>query len=290
MTPTIGFVRYHGAGLNALRRVAVHSLLPFSRPRHSPGEFEPITKTLAAPKQALVDAYVGWCGDTRQRYEHTLPPHMFAQWSVPLVAEQLLRTRYRLMGMINQGCSMQLLQPIKRGIALEVTAEVVQIDADPYRSVVHHKISTWQQGQLAMVAGLKTLFLSKKKRSGKRPPPKPLDHTAGFWRAQPRDGWQFALLTGEFNPLHWCWPVARLSPFKGTILHGFGTFARSYEVLTNALSPIESIDVTFTRPVPLPSPPLAVMYDHNQVHLANDQGQIFMRGEFGRAIERPTCS
>lgn len=280
MTPNIGFIRHHGAGLAALGRVVLHSALPFVRPKHQPSEFAPISRTLRAPPQALVDAYVSWCGDTGRRYERVIPPHMFAHWAVPLVAQQLLRTRYPLMGMINKGCGMHVLRPIRRDLALEVTAEVDHIESDQYRSLVHHKVSTHQQGELTVVASLSTLFLGEKRRSGKRQPIKPLNKPIGHWQAQRRDGWRFALLTGEFNPLHWCWPIARLSPFKGTILHGFGTFARSYEVMANALAPLESITVSFTRPVPLPSSRLAVMCDQQQMQLSNGQGEVFMQGQY----------
>ena len=37
--------------------------------------------------------------------------------------------------------------------------------------------------------------------------------TMGEWSATADDGFKFALLTGDFNPIHWVGPLAKLSSF-----------------------------------------------------------------------------
>ena len=88
--------------------------------------------------------------------------------------------------------------------------------------------------------------------------PEPDWITAGLWHAETDDGLRFALLTGDFNPIHWCGPLARRSVFRGMVLHGFGSFVRSYEVLTRQGVPFDEIDVRFVKPVPLPCTALSV--------------------------------
>ena len=67
----------------------------------------------------------------------------------------------------------------------------------------------------------------------------------------------FAKLTGDFNPIHWIPAYAKVSGFKNTILHGFGTMARAIEALNqNAFAgdtPIRGWDCRFTRPLVLPA-------------------------------------
>jgi hypothetical protein len=73
-----------------------------------------------------------------------------------------------------------------------------------------------------------------------------------------RAGFEFALLTGDFNPIHWVRPYARSVGFRSTILHGFGTLARAVEALNRGPfqgdpTRLRSIDVRFTKPLVLPA-------------------------------------
>ena len=61
-----------------------------------------------------------------------------------------------------------------------------------------------------------------------------------------------ALLTGDFNPIHWIRPYAQMAGFKSTILHGFGSLAICVEILnanvfSGDVNRLQSIDVRFTR-------------------------------------------
>ncbi len=73
-----------------------------------------------------------------------------------------------------------------------------------------------------------------------------------------RAGLDFALLTGDFNPIHWVPPYARLAGFRSTILHGFATLARAFEALVSAHfggdpARLAAIDARFTKPLVLPA-------------------------------------
>jgi hypothetical protein len=70
------------------------------------------------------------------------------------------------------------------------------------------------------------------------------------------DGLLFAMLTGDFNPIHWLAPYARAAGFGRPILHGVATMARAMEGLVRAryggnVTRIAAFDVRFTRPLPL---------------------------------------
>ena len=64
--------------------------------------------------------------------------------------------------------------------------------------------------------------------------------TQGQWYATQHDGFKFALLTGDFNPIHWISLAGKLSAFKMKVLHGFGMFVRSYEQLPLPITSIEA--------------------------------------------------
>ena len=103
---------------------------------------------------------------------------------------------------------------------------------------------------------VKVLPWSKKKKKERPTVPEDVREIAR-WTNSARSGLEFALLTGDFNPIHWIPAYARVSGFKNTILHGFGTMARAIEALDNNVfagaTPIRSFSCRFTRPVVLPA-------------------------------------
>jgi acyl dehydratase len=71
-------------------------------------------------------------------------------------------------------------------------------------------------------------------------------------------GLEFALLTGDFNPVHWIKPYARAFGFKNKILHGFATMSRTIESLRTHVwsgdrAQLQRMEVRFTRPLVLPA-------------------------------------
>jgi acyl dehydratase len=98
-----------------------------------------------------------------------------------------------------------------------------------------------------------------KKGPRREPPRVPTGaQEVGRLRLSARAGLDFALLTGDFNPIHWIPLAARAAGFKRPILHGFGTLACAVEALTrNRLAGrtdrIDSVDVRFLKPLVLPA-------------------------------------
>ena len=219
----------------------------------------PIRRRIAAPPARLVEHYIRWCG-AAGRYADELPPHMVSQWSLPLVSALLMRLPYRLTGIINQGVSMTLHGPLPRDTELLLEASVERIaHADGWARIeVLIVTGTARQARLVETRLHMRVRLpgARTSRSAPPRPPDPAWRTVGHWRADANDGLRFALLTGDFNPIHWCGPLARRSVFGGKVLHGFGSLARSYEML--APDSLRDIDVRFLRPVALPGQALAV--------------------------------
>ena len=266
-----GLLRHHDQMLRIGGRILMHTALRALRPAPnsdasvapSPAAIARITRTIAAPPEELVEHYINWAdawAGAAGRYDAELPPHMVSQWSLPLVGELLLRLPYRLAGVINQGASLCVRGPLPRGAPLIVDAAVERIEQSAGRTKVTVAITTGTALRTDLVeARLHMSFLSPGPRAPRVAParsPEPRWRTAGLWHADADDGMRFALLTGDFNPIHWCGPLARRSVFGGKVLHGFASLVRSYE----AMEPgdFNEIDVRFVRPVPLPCSALSV--------------------------------
>ncbi|MCU6497403.1 hypothetical protein LPN04_06285 [Rugamonas sp. A1-17] len=259
-------LRHQGAMLRAsagmLLQAAGRVLLP---PRQEAGHgvqthtVMPIERRIDAPPAQLVNHYIRWCG-AAGRYDSELPPHMVSQWSLPPVSALLMQLPYRLPGIINQGVSMTVHGPLPRATPLVLRASVEQIThADGWaRIVVAVVTGTARQACLVEARLRLRVRLPGARSAGAAPvrPPDPEWLTAGSWHAEAGDGLRFALLTGDFNPIHWCGPLARRSLFGGLVLHGFGSLARSVETL--APGSYTELDVRFLRPVALPSGALSV--------------------------------
>lgn len=240
----------------------------------------PVARVIAAPPADLVEAYAMWAGvaqpDGGNGDTHALPPHMVSQWSLPLVGELLLRMPYKLTSVINQGVGLRVHGPLPRGVPLHVRAAVEQIEETPGRIKVVVAVSTGTAEQASLVeARLHMSFLlpgPRPPRSARQDTDEPPWQAVGQWHADADDGLRFALLTGDFNPIHWCGPLARRSVFRGLVLHGFGSFVRSYELLKQQGIEFNEIDVRFVKPVPLPCSALAV-----QIAPAEASGQRAIR-------------
>lgn len=220
-----------------------------------------LTRQIAAPADALVDHYVAWSGADAQRYVDVLPPHLFSQWGIPLVTKLLLQTGYSLTGIINQGVTIAIHGQLPRHqpLCVEATLESVEEAEGKIRLAAHIRTGTVEQPAL-QVATLHMLLIQqsyKRRKSDLKPPVQQDWHSVGQWQADADDGFGFALLTGDFNPIHWIRAAGKRSPFRQMVLHGFGMFARSYEQLPNVAA-LTEVEVRFLRPVPLPSCLLSV--------------------------------
>jgi hypothetical protein len=105
------------------------------------------------------------------------------------------------------------------------------------------------------------------------------------WDIPDDAGLDFAKLTGDFNPLHWVGPYAKMAGFPNVILHGFSTMARAYEGLkreaVDADESIEVLDVKFTKPLVLPAEVGLFTDDDGGVFVGDAPGESsYMSGVF----------
>ncbi|GAA5213159.1 MaoC/PaaZ C-terminal domain-containing protein [Corallincola platygyrae] len=260
-----------GPMLKTLAKIAWRSLFDSQRPKANPEQWPRIERVLPPPSDSLIAHYCKWCGASEEQYQQTIPPHLFTQFALPSLLPILEQSRYRLHRVINRGCTMRVFADIPRGQALFVTSEVAEVDDDGYRAKLSCRLTIGYQGQAkAVEVELQLLFLLKRRNKNKQTDSRKSVEALeavhfkdlGQWSASSNDGWQFGLLTGDLNPIHWIEAVAKRSPLKGKVLHGFGSFVRSFELIQSATGKsIERISASFERPVPLPSEVLLLALD-----------------------------
>ncbi|MGM0577870.1 MAG: MaoC/PaaZ C-terminal domain-containing protein [Myxococcota bacterium] len=210
----------------------------------------------------LVRDLVRWAGGDPSAYRDHLPIYMFPQWGFPLVSRTLESIPYPLTLVLNAGCSMTMRAPIPTGKPLDASARLTSIDDDGRRAILNQRLITGTADvPEALVVDFQALVPLVKGGKGKKKdkPRVPNDaREIAFWRLPDDAGLEFALLTGDFNPIHWLRPYARMSGFRNTILHGFGSLALAVEGMNRALFAgdphrLRALEVRFTRPLVLPA-------------------------------------
>lgn len=167
------------------------------------------------------------------------------------------RFPFRTAGLVHTACAMELFQdidpmsPLDLSISLEAGAPVAS-----GREIIF-RIGAEQRGRLAAECSAAFRVRGPKRRS---PGPKakasapiggePL-HTVDF---PSNIGWDYARLSGDYNPIHLSRFLARRLGFRAPIVHGMYSAARVLALARDhGARPITAMDVSFKRPLPLPS-------------------------------------
>jgi hypothetical protein len=240
--------------LSSLGQVALGSLLARLRPAES--RSSEVTRRVLGPSRALIEDFLRHVGADPVRYADDLPPPLFPQWVLPVALQALAGSGYPVIKMLNGGCRLERRAALRRGEPLGVRAQLLQASEDERRIVLHQRIVTEQAGAPdALITDLYGIIRTGARSAKARPPLPVTAREVERWQLTKRAGFEFALLTGDLNPLHWAWPYARALGFRGTLLHGFSAMARSYVALERELSPrrLRVLDVRFVRPLVLPA-------------------------------------
>jgi len=269
--------------------VALRSISPLTRPRRVPDSPTPLALRRSAPSSRLVDHYAAWSGAPPERYRDTLPPHFCSHWAFALLARLAGQAPCNLAAVLNQGLRMQFRSALPRGTALSLRGQLQGVVDDGRRVRIHTQVvAGWAEQPEAVIIDNYTVvpLRSGSGKAATTPRAEPDWETIGQWSATADDGLNFALLTGDFNPIHTLWPLARRTKFRGCILHGFGSVARTMETLRNAGHDIADIDLRFIKPLALPSDGLEVQVaapdadGRRAFRLCNRDGAVHLAGRF----------
>lgn len=272
---------------------------PLRRTRPVPDQLPepPLVKTIPPLPDALINDFILTMGGDPEAYRDYVPAHLFPQWCFPAVGRCIIDLPYSMAKMLNAGCRMEVKAPLPRGEALQVRANIESIDDDGYRSVVQVRVVTGtEQIPEALVCTVSALFQlrRRKEKSGKEKPVVP-ENAAEIarWKLSKRSGLDFALLTGDFNPVHWIRLYARLSGFRNVILHGLGTMSHAVETLNGSVlkgqpERLTMLELRFTRPLVLPGTPAVYCSEDGKLFVGDAPGKMpYAMGQY-KAIEEST--
>ncbi|MEZ4236461.1 MAG: MaoC/PaaZ C-terminal domain-containing protein [Myxococcota bacterium] len=244
---------------------------------------------LPARSDRLIRDYVRHLGGDPAWYRGTVPAHLFSQWGFPLLARTLRAVPYDLRKVLNGGCRIEVHRPLPAGERLQLEAQLESIDDNGSRAVIaNHLVTGTASAPRAVDAWMYAVVpLSKEKGDKKKERPTvPVDaREIARWRLTPADAVDFAVLTGDVNPVHWLRPYAKAAGFRSTILHGFATLGRAVEGLNRArfageARRLAAIDVKFTRPLLLPADVGLYVRDHELFVGTAAGGPAFLTGTF----------
>lgn len=225
-------------------------LIDSSKERHA---------TIPPASDALVDAFVEWSGAEPERYATHLPPLFFAKYGMNMVAGLTGQVPYNMLSVVNQGCRIQIHSLIPRNTEITLRGRLVECTREGNRVRVHTRVTagTAAEPEAMVVDTVAAVMLGKSEKSPSSRK-EPNYKTVGTWSADEAEGQRFFYLTGDFNPIHTLWPFAKRTRFGGCILHGFASYARTFEMLLNNGHTINDIDLKFVKPNLLPNYNLAV--------------------------------
>ncbi|HYJ07900.1 MAG TPA: MaoC/PaaZ C-terminal domain-containing protein [Polyangiaceae bacterium] len=296
MAPLTRHIVHQHRVIASLSGVALRGLL--QRFEREPRVLEPLPgpefhATCAPPPAALIQDYVRAVGGDPRAYVRTIPAHLFPQWGLPLAAQTLRKLPYPLLRVLNGGCRLEINAPLAADEPLLLRARLESVDDDGRRAVLHQRIVTGQRSQPdAVVAHVYAIVPSASRNGGGDRARKPREEHLVPSSAQKlaslslnrKAGLDFALLTGDFNPIHWVAPYARALGYKGSILHGFSSMAHAFEILQRELfggatDAIGMVDVRFVRPLVLPAA-IGVYARGNEFFLGSREKPAFLTGSY----------
>lgn len=250
-----------------------------------------LRQTVPPRSTELIRDYVRHCGGQPSWYRGLVPAHLFPQWGFPLLARNLHQIPYDMRKVLNGGCRIEIRQPLPAGERLVLQAVLEDIDDNGRRAVLKNRLTTGTASTPDAITAWMYAVVPLPRKEGEPRPKKERARVPahaveqGRFRLTPQHAVDFAVLTGDFNPIHWLRPYARMAGFKSTILHGFATLAYAIEALNHNrfsgdVRKLRTIDVKFTRPLILPATVGLYLADNELFVGTAPGGPAYLTGTF----------
>ena len=297
----IGHVTAQTRSVGALLKVAAMS--PFKGGGASadgvetPGQL--VSVQLPPLPSGLLAAYCQWTGGLDA---DAVPAHLFPQWTFPPMISALSVLPFPMTAVLNQGCRIESHAPLPKNETLNCTAQLTELLQEESKIKITTKISTGTaSAPNALDAFVYAVIPQPKKGKSPagaggatKPPPakrEPARVPAGAVVVSEHallanSGLHYAYVSGDFNPIHWIPPYARMAGFKSVILHGFAQMALMSEALVRArcggdAALLRVLDVRFIAPLVLPNTMQVHVCDADStIYVTTEGGKVHMIGSF----------
>ena len=190
-----------------------------------------------------------------------VPPTFFAAWALPEFARALAAAKlpFNFARALHAASSVQVHRLFTCDEPLGFTANVEAVQRTGHRIRIDQKLElVAMRGQPVLTATL-SLVLPARRRSGSRPAEMAPASASQLDELDlgRTEGWKYARISGDFNPVHWSLAAARLSGLPGPIAHGFDVMTRishvAVEKIAGKLSRLRVLEVSFRKPIALPA-------------------------------------
>lgn len=289
MEASLTNIRYQLPSLKAMGKVIRKSLLQGQDGKIPQLPSSDIQETLPPRPKGLVHQYIHYVGGDPKIYQGLIPFHMFPQWSVPILAKNMLNLPYDFTKILNAGCRIQVNGPLRLEEPLTLTARLEEVDDNGERAILTSRLITETPTSPNALVTYQTQIvpLAKKSKKEKKEPAR-VPHEAKLLDVQKLKktaGLEFALLTGDFNPLHWLPLWAKASGFRSPILHGYASMARTLEVvlqkhLHGQIDQFRDIDIRFTYPLPIPGKAGVYVFEDKFYLGSANGGRAYLVGQY----------
>jgi hypothetical protein len=190
-----------------------------------------------------------------------VPPTFFATWALPELAGALARARmpFNFARTLHAGSSVRMHRLFTCEEPLRFVASVEAVERTGARVRIEQGLAlSSARGEPVLDATLSLVIPDRERSAGRTPEIVPATaKTLAALTLQRREGWRYAKLSGDFNPVHWSAAVARLSGLPGPIAHGFDlmTCVCHAVIAQIAGTPgrLRALSVSFRKPVVLPA-------------------------------------
>jgi hypothetical protein len=272
-------LRWHHQTLATLARLGVPR--PWQRFLRSSVELPgPENKSVVLPRPPeLLRDYRRYFGIPDDAYPGELPPHLFAQWTLGPALRTLLGLPYPMHRGLNGGCELELRGPLPVDVPLALNTQLESIDADERRVLFVVIAKSGPRRQPDALTAKLTFILPRRHSAAKKQPARVPESAEAIEHFTLRSdaGRRFAQLTGDFNPIHWWRPYARLMGHKSVILHGYAQLGFAMEALVQKrlagdVRRLRRLDVRFTAPLVLPGS-TELFVQGSEIYLGANQGE-----------------
>lgn len=224
----------------------------------------PVLKETLPPRNArMVADYIRHTGGSPKSYGGALPPHLFPQWCFPMIARCIKGVPYDMKKVLNAGCRLEVLHPLPVDRKLLLKGQLVGIDDNGSLAILRSRIVTGTaEHPESLISYVNAVVPLKRSKGPKKEKPRVPEGAREIdrWKLSATAGRDFALLTGDFNPIHWVPMAARMAGFKNVILHGYASVGRTLESLNRQVfsgrpGRLATFECRFVRPLVLPARP-----------------------------------
>ncbi|MBV6494567.1 MAG: hypothetical protein LDLANPLL_02600 [Turneriella sp.] len=274
--------------LATLGRAALTGLFPKNEATIETEIFsKEVVTEINPPSAKLVAAYVKSCGGDAADYKDTIPFHLFPQWGFPPLMQTLADLPFSLTRIMNGGCTVRMGKSLVRDGKLTTIARLASVDKNERRIILNQELETHDRhANVIFVTQTAIVPLkSEKKANGNKPKKRePVlvseeSYEVASFYAHETSGLEYAFYSGDFNPIHWLLPYAKLSGFKRPILHGFAQLGRVYEglrknIYCGKIDPLSEISIRFERPLVLPQACRVFLTEKGEFFIGQAKGAI----------------